>query len=260
MSARASAIYAGSVRHRRLAPVAHDLRARVFMMYLDLDELPELFDGRLLWSARRPAPAWFRRADHLGPSAQPLADAVRALVSERTGDDPGGPVRLLTNLRHFGYGMNPVSFFYCFEETGERVRAVVAEVTNTPWGERHHYVLPVDGIRTLRGTVEKALHVSPFMGLDHTYDWRLSAPGETLSVHIESLRDGEAMFDATLALRRRAITTRSLAAALLRHPCMTASVAARIYGHAALLALKGAPYFAHPTRGCASSHEEAWTG
>ncbi len=249
---RASAIYAGSVRHRRHAPIRHELRAPLFMLYLDLDELPALFDGRWLWSARRPAPAWFRRSDHLGDPRLPLADAVRDLVHERTGERPAGPIRLLTHLRYFGYCINPVSFYYCFGAAGEHVEAVVAHVTNTPWGDRHSYVMPASvrsdhgSVSLLRTELPKRLHVSPYMGLDHTYDWRLTEPADTLLVHIESARDGETLFDATLSLRRREITRRSLAGALVRHPCMTASVAARIYGHAAALGLKGAPTHRRP--------------
>ena len=250
---RASAIYTGSVRHRRRPPVEHELRAPLFMMYLDLDELPSLFRGRWLWSSRRPAVAWFRRRDHLGDPRVPLADAVRDLVQERTGERPDGPIRLLTHLRYFGYCINPVSFFYCFDAGGERVQSVVAQVTNTPWGERHCYVMPTHtpgdhgSVSVMRAEVAKQLHVSPFMGLDHVYDWRLTEPADTLLVHIESAREGQPVFDATLSLRRREITRRSLAGALARHPCMTASVAARIYGHAAALRLKGAPTVPHPS-------------
>src|ERR1700729_4207582 len=154
----------------------------LFMAYLDLDELPECFDGRMLWSARRPAVAWFRRADYLGDPDVPLADAVRELVRERTGVRPDGPIRLLTHLRYFGKSFNPVSFYYCFDEHGEQVKAVVADVTNTPWGEHHAYVMGVDkaadhGTATvMRGQFEKQLHVSPLMGMDQVYDWRLSKP------------------------------------------------------------------------------------
>ena len=84
----------------------------------------------------------FRRSDYLGDPAVPLADAVRALVAERLGSAPQGPIRLLTHLRTFGHCFNPVSFYYCFAADGERLEAIVAEVTNTPWGERHAYVLP----------------------------------------------------------------------------------------------------------------------
>lgn len=260
---RASALYVGSVRHRRRAPVVHELRAPLFMLYLDLDELPGLFDGRWLWSARRPAPAWFRRRDHLGDPRVGLADAARDLVQERTGARPRGPVRLLTHLRYFGYCINPVSFYYCLDAAGEHVETVVAHVTNTPWGEQHSYVMPVraredhGSTSVLRQTLPKELHVSPFMGLDHTYDWRLTEPARTLSVHIESARHGEVMFDATLSLTRREISRRSLATALMRHPCMTAGVAARIYGHAAALRIKGAPTFAHPARGRAAARPDA---
>ncbi len=255
-----SCLYEGSIRHRRHREVDDEFRHRLFMVYLDLDELPQLFDGRWLWSARRPAVAWFRRRDHLGDPHVPLADEVRALVLERTGVRPDGPIRLLTHLRYFGHCFNPVSFYYCHERSGGRVSAVVAHVTNTPWGESHSYVMPVadtadhGSVALIQGRVEKELHVSPLMGMEHVYDWRLTEPGERLSVHIESLDpDGQSVFDATLALRRRDITQRSLAGALARDPFLTARIVARIYAHALRLRLRGASYFPHPSRGAATT-------
>jgi uncharacterized protein len=255
-----SCLYEGSVRHRRRGGVSDAFTYRMFMAYLDLDELGQVFDGRWLWSARRVAPAWFRRADHLGDPATPLADSVRALVLERTGTAVAGPIRLLTHLRYFGCCFNPVSFYYCYEPSGERVRAVVAHVTNTPWGESHSYVMNVDGAEdhgtaTVMGArFEKELHVSPLMGMDHTYDWRLTEPSQRLSVHIESHRaDGASVFDATLALRRREIGRRTLAEALVSYPFLTARILARIYTHALRLRLRGAGYFPHPDRGRATA-------
>lgn len=251
--ASASCLYEGSIRHRRGAP-AHELRSNLFMAYLDLAELPELFDGHLLWSARRPAPAWFRRADYLGDPQIALADAVRDLVAERTGARPTGPVRLLTHLRYLGWAFNPVSFYYCFDAAGDRVSAVVAEVTNTPWGERHAYVLQASEVerrgtvRVLRGDFAKRLHVSPFMGMDHTYRWSLTEPSEQLLVHIESMRERSVAFDATLSMRRRALNATELRRALWRYPLMTMRVSAGIYGHALRLKLKGARYFPRPHR------------
>ncbi|HEV3033964.1 MAG TPA: DUF1365 domain-containing protein [Solirubrobacteraceae bacterium] len=259
--ARVSCLYYGSVRHRHHGTPSDELRYRLFMVYLDLDELPRCLDGRLLWSARHPAVAWFRRADHLGDPRTPLAGAVRELVAERTGRRPDGPIRLLTHLRYFGHCFNPVSFYYCYdadrgEAGGERLSAVIAHVTNTPWGERHSYVMPVceaadHGSTTLvSGSSRKQLHVSPLMSMDHTYEWRVSEPGHSLSVHIESHRDGshstESVFDATLALRRRELSGRELARALARYPLLTLRISARIYGHALRLRLRGASYFPHP--------------
>jgi DUF1365 family protein len=244
-------MYEGFVRHRRFGKPRDELRYRLFMAYLDLDELPELLDGRLLWSARGPALAWFRRADHLGDPRVALSECVRALVAERSGIALDGPIRLLTNLRYAGYCFNPVSFYYCFDASGERVRAVVAHVTNTPWGEQHSYVLAADerenAGRVMRGEFAKALHVSPLMGMNHTYDWRLSEPAETISVQIDSRRsDGELSFDATLALHRRELSAHELRRLLLRYPLLTMRLTARIYTHALRLRARGASWHAHP--------------
>jgi uncharacterized protein len=248
-----------------MGAVKDEFRYPLFMAYLDLNELPSCFDGRLLWSARRPALAWFRRSDYLGDPNVPLSDAVRELVKERTGVRPDGPIRLLTHLRYFGKSFNPVSFYYCFaravsggEEDGERVVAVVADVTNTPWGESHAYVMGVDhaadhgSATVMRGQFDKQLHVSPLMGMDQTYDWRLTAPSEQLLVHIESHRaDGESVFDATLTLHRRELTPGTLRHALLRYPFLTARIITRIYTHALRLKLRGAKYFPHPKKALA---------
>jgi len=249
-----SALYEGRVRHRRLAgPVADELRQRLFMTYLDLDELPELFDGRLLWSARRPAVAWFRRADHLGDPRVELAEAVRGLVAERTGERPRGPIRLLTHLRYLGHCFNPVSFYYCFSASApERLEAVVAHVTNTPWGESHSYAMATGELAdhgstaVAGGTFRKRLHVSPLMGMDHVYELRVTPPGERLAIHICSRRDGQPVFDATLSLARRELDGAQMARALVRYPMLTAQIVARIYAHALSLRLRGAVYHPRP--------------
>lgn len=250
-AARASAIYEGRVSHRRLEPVEHAFGYRICMLYLDLDELPGVLEQHPLWSARHAAPGRFRRADHLGDPATPLADAVRAEAERLTGRRPTGAVRLLSVPRTFGHAFNPVSFFYCFDAPGQggpaggagRVAAVLAEVTNTPWGERHVYAMDPDG-----GGSDKAFHVSPFMGMDHAYAWRLTEPGPTLGVTIASERAGRRVFDADLALERRPLDRAGLTRVLARYPLATLRTLARIYGQALRLKLKGAPYFPHPGR------------
>ena len=136
-----SAIYEGLVRHRRFEPVHHEFRYPLFMMYIDLAELPELFQHHMLYSAESPAVAWFRRKDYLGDPDLDLDEAVRNTVHSATGKKPDGPIRILTHLRTFGYVMNPVTFYYCFRSSEDGLDAVVAEITNTPWGERHTHVL-----------------------------------------------------------------------------------------------------------------------
>lgn len=256
-----SALYRGSVVHRRSEPVEHSFRMRLSMLYLDLEELPRVFDGRWLWSVERRNVAAFHRRDHLGDPARPLDACVRDLVEARTGARPEGPVRLLTHLRYWGYCFNPVSFYYLFDARDERVETVVADVTNTPWGERHAYVLGRDGSRraSARGVGaerRKIFHVSPFMGMDVRHRFALSEPGPRLRVAIANRRDddeGAPFFHATLDLERRPLSGPELARALLAHPFPTGAVIAGIYRQAWRLRRKGVPVHPHPAAGAAAA-------
>jgi len=242
-----SALYWGSVRHRRSSPVSHQFRFGLFMAYLDLDEIHEVFRDRWLWSADRPNLAWFRRADYFGDPARPIDVCVRDAVEASGLPRPTGPVRMLTHLRYLGYVQNPVTFYYCFGEDAVAPEAVLAEITNTPWGERHAYALPW-GEDVLRERFPKAFHVSPFMPMDVEYSWHFTPPGDALTVHMENYRDGAQVFDATLSLRRREISASTLAGALFSYPWMSAKVALGIYTQATRLWLKRAPFHAHPDR------------
>jgi len=249
-TAPASAVYEGWVRHRRFEPVEHAFRYRLFLVYLDLGELPQALDPYPLWSARRPAPARFRRADFMGDPARPLAECARDAVEAETGARPAGPVRLLAGLRYLGHCFNPICLYYCFDSAGKRVEAVVADVNNIPWGERHAYVL-ARGERkgpVLADELDKGLHVSPLMGMDQTYAFRASEPGERLAVHIESRPRGGPgrSFDATLSLRRRELSRPLLLGLLARYPAASLRTVARIYAQSLRLKLKGARYFPHP--------------
>jgi DUF1365 family protein len=268
--ASASAIYEGTVRHRRFEVREHEFHYRLALAYIDLDELPTLLGGALV--TRRPSYTRFRRRDYLGDERVPLARAVRNTVAARTGVRPSGPIRVLTNLSTLGHCFNPVSFYYCMDASTECVEAAVAEVTNTPWGERHAYVLARSPARRksdqrepweaglprspgspagsmLVGNFAKALHVSPFMGMDHRYEWRMSTPGESLSVHIANSCQGRLVFDATLSLRRHELTRATLARMSARYPANTLRMLALIYAQAARLKLKGVPVHPHPKAG-----------
>lgn len=239
-----SAFYEGTVRHRRFAVREHAFRHKISMAYIDLDELPRLLDGRL--TKHGFGLVRFRREDYFGDPAVPLDVAIRALVAERTCEPaPDGPIGVLTQLRTLGHCFNPVSFYYCHRADGT-LHSVVAEVTSTPWGQRHAYVLPAGDARVVHGAFDKRLHVSPFMPMDQRYTWSSTRPSATnpmLSVHIESREAGERAFDATLCLTRKPLTRRAVG----RHPAATIRVLALIYAHAIVLALKRVPVHARPS-------------
>ena len=251
-----SAIYTGWIRHRRHAPRAHAFTYKLFLAYLDLSEIDKVFAGRWLWSVGRRNVAEFRRSDYLGDPDVPLDIAVRDCVEQHKGLRPTGPIRLLTHLRYFGKSFNPVSFYYCFADDGRTLQTVVAEITNTPWKQRHAYVLPVADAAT-HGDVhawhfDKRFHVSPFMAMEHAYAWRFSVPGDALRVHMEvlppdtSTGSRQCEFDATLVLERAPIDARHLAGALIRFPLMTLQVVLAIHWQALRLWLRGNPVHDHP--------------
>jgi uncharacterized protein len=220
------------------------------MMYLDLDELGNLFSKNWFWSSSKPSIAWFRRADHLGDPGTNLKMAVKDRVEECTGWRPSGPIRLLTHLRYFGYGFSPVSFYYCFDDQGVDVLALLAEVNNTPWGEQHTYVVnAADGISKITSTdlrLQKEFHVSPFMPMNMQYKWHLSRPEQQLTLHMISSIESKNVFDATLRLSRKEITNRLLAITLFRFPVITLKIVIGIYYQAFKLWFKRVPIHAHP--------------
>jgi uncharacterized protein len=253
-----SAVFEGVVRHRRYQPHPHEFSYKMAQLFLDLDELDTVFADRWLWSTKGRNLAEFRRSDFLGSPTRPLAQAVRDCAEDATGSRPTGPVRMLAHLRYAGAVFNPVTFYYCYAADAQTLDCVVAEITNTPWRERHAYVVPATsaastgarfGASTLHGNFPKRFHVSPFMPMDRQYDWRFSTPGERLHVHMDVLRDDQREFDATLTLKRRELNAASLRRVLLRYPLMTAKVVGAIHWQALRLWLKGTPVHTHPQLG-----------
>jgi DUF1365 family protein len=173
-------------------------------------------------------------------------------VERQSGTRPAGPIRLLTHLRYFGYVMNPVSFYYIYDDSDSQVETIVAEVNNTPWDERHPYVLSTDrdegaGSKK-RYRLNKEFHVSPFLDMDMKYDWRFTEPSQRLVVHMENYAAEGKVFDATLVMRREEVTSTSLTSVLLRFPFMTARVVGGIYWQAMRLYLKRTPFYTHPAK------------
>ena len=171
------------------------------MVYIVLEELPDLFDKIWFCSARRPAIARFRRDDHYRSAAGTLDEDIRQLVHDRVGLFPQGPITLLTHLRYFGFVMNPVSFYYCWDKSVSRIEHIVAEVHNTPWGEQHCYVLecPRDWkLGRAQFFLDKEFHVSPFMPMDQKYAWEFGYPGDSLNVEMKSWTDNQQVFQACI--------------------------------------------------------------
>jgi DUF1365 family protein len=206
----------------------------------------------LLWNINKPALVSFKRKDYHGDPDLDLDSAVRKTLHEKTGKVFKGPIRLLTHLRYFGHCFNPVSFYYCFDDLDQKVEAIMAEVTNTPWKERHAYIIEEQTENNTRtgfiASPKKQLHVSPFWGMDHDYEWFFSQPEDSLNVKMKNFKDGEKVFNVSLDLKRRAFSNAGLVKAISRFPFITLMVVYRIHWQAFMLYVKRAPFFTHPDK------------
>lgn len=260
----ASALYSGQLQHRRHQPRGHQFRYRITLLLLDLDEQREVFGLSALWGGRWWSPMRFAEGDYLRAERQPhesLKACAQRLVYEQLGLTLDGPVRLLTQIRSFGMLFNPVSFFYCHDLRGQ-LRAIICEVTNTPWGERFSYLLEADpGQQRQHFSLAKRFHVSPFLPWDAEYQMHFSTPAERLQVRIEHHQDGRRLFDASMGLQRQPLSAALLRREAVRFPFMVLRTVSGIYWQALRLLLKGIPLFDHaPAAQSVAAHSRKESG
>ena len=244
-----SCIYKGWVTHHRSHPVVHDFRVSVFFLYLDLDELVSIFEQHKFFATQKWAPASFNPEDYWElREGERLVDAVRQFLHETTGVCQTGPVRLLTQVRNFGYLFNPVSFFFCFDNRLNELMQVIAQVQNTPWGELHRYVINKNIFHNNAppSATQKAFHVSPFMPMELDYHWNITTPSKSLTIRIDAFDQVRSIFYAETQLQKQTLTKGSFTKMLLRYPFTTYRIIFAIYWQAAKLWLKGSPTFGHP--------------
>lgn len=238
-----SAIYCGYVRHRRFEPKVHRFQYPMFMLMFDLSESDEVLGLHPLWSDKWWAPFRFSRKDFHGDANQPLIEAVKNSVEAQTGLRPEGRVQLLANWRYFGKLMNPLSVYYCYNKAGTALEAIIAEVTNTPWNERHAYVLSCNGGGVLNEHLPKKMFpVSPFHPLDMDYKICHDTPKDSLFIHIQNLIENKTVFDADLNLLRIDFNKSNLNKMALRYPFFSVKILCSIYWEALMLFLKGVPF------------------
>jgi DUF1365 family protein len=236
-----SAIYEGELVHHRRQP-QHGFRRRIAMPLLDLAEVDEVIARHPLWSCERTNAVSFRREDYLaGPAT--LDATVRDVVERAVGTRPTGPIALLAHVRTWGWLFNPIAVYYCYDATGALVEHAVADVTSTPWKEHHAYVIGAPGTHV----VDKAMHVSPFFGMDQTYRIAYTAPTATARLSVSVHEEGAMVFGASMGLHRRPMSRPAMSRLLWRYPLLTMRVSAGIHAHALQLWRKGATFHAHPS-------------
>ena len=241
------AIYEGSLKHTRVKPKKHTFQYRVRMLYLDLDDLKQVFSKNLFWSYNRFNFACFLRADYFGDPKNSLKKSIQNEIKDQLNFDHDGKIFVLTNPRYFGYCFNPVSFYYCFNAKN-KLEVIVSHITNTPWNENHAYVHDCRGLNQPIKSFKfkKNFHVSPFMPMNIQYEWSFNEPGGEIVVSMNNMSNQEFIFNASMRLDRKPLHTQSLNRLLLKFPPETFKTIIAIYWNALCLKFKRVPFFSHP--------------
>ena len=236
----AGALYAGQVVHRRFAPRPHRLRYRIFQMLIDVDQAPSLGSRLKLFAYNRPGLFSLQDADHGDGSGRSLRAFVEQSLAQAGLAFPGGRILIQCMPRVMGYVFNPLTLFYCYDAASV-LKAMIYEVHNT-FGQRHSYVIPVipHGAGPVRQSCGKVFHVSPFMGMDMTYNFTVQSPEETVSTVIQGLdAEGAPLIFAAFEGRRRPFTDGQILRLFVTYPLVTFKVVAAIHFEAIKLLLKG---------------------
>ena len=240
-------IYKGSIRHRRYTPFYRLFKYSIFMTFFDISHIEKMFKKSIFWNVNKRALISFYRKDYHGNPKLSLDQSVRQTIEEKTQYKPEGPIRLLTHLRYFGYCFNPVSFYYCFNKNDSQVELIMAEITNTPWNERHCYFITNKKNKNFKENLKKKFHVSPFWDMDHDYEWLFSQAEDNLNVHMINFKKGNKIFDATLELSNRIdMSFKNLMINTFKYPFITLSTYLRIHFQAFILLIRGATFHNHP--------------
>ena len=240
-------IYKGQIRHRRFTPFNQKFTYKTFMCYFDISKIETMFKKSIFWNINKWALVSYHRKDYHGDVSLNLDQAVRKTIREKTDYNPEGPIRLLTHLRYFGYCFNPVSFYYCFDKNDQEVEMIMAEVTNTPWNERHCYFIKDKKHKNFTQSLKKEFHVSPFWDMKHDYEWYFSVPKDSINVNMINYKNEKKVFDATLTLKEKSVLSfNNLLLHSLRFPFITLMVFFRIHFQALKLWIKGATFYEHP--------------
>lgn len=291
MNATQSAIFTGTVRHRRFHPVQHALSYSAFMVWLNLDEANDVLCRSALWGQSIFSIARFRREDYFSLAGLPLSSTAENLklhVCEAFRRETGlvpDQICMMTNLRYFGYLINPVTFYYAYDADGQHL-GILSEITNTPWDEKFHYTLlsrqatanqashtantdnqrgitpehtqqHADGHQRHRYRFNKVFHVSPFNPLDMTYIWSMPEVTDECLIHMQTMNKGRLDFDATMTMNRHPMTSTVMRRILLQYPLMTMKVVWGIYSNALRLWLKKSPFYDHPENDPEQDHKKS---
>lgn len=227
-----SCIYAGQVMHHRFKPARHRFIYQVFSMLLDLEELDTLNKRLKLFSLNRFNLFSFHERDHGDGSSRPLVNQIRDALRSQGLNLGQGKVKLLCYPRLLGYVFNPLSVFYCYDEQGQ-LGAILYEVSNT-FNQKHRYLIPVnqpdDSI--IRQSCPKAFYVSPFIGMEARYHFRMQPPDKQVAVCIRETDKEGALLHASFTGKQRPLSDSSLLKTFARYPLMTLKVIAGIHWEA----------------------------
>jgi DUF1365 family protein len=237
-----SAIYTGQVRHRRFSVAEHRFSYSLFMLALDLNELATVFKQSWLLSRRWFSPLRFVESDYVQGEQTSVKARLQSKVQNLGGNWDGTKAIMVVQCRCFGLYFSPINFYFCYNQSDECIY-MLAEVSNTPWNQRHYYLIDL----LAEQVTDKAFHVSPFMNMDMQYHWRINPPNKHLLVHVENRRQDK-LFDATLTLTKQALSPRQLLITLCKTPVMTLKIVAAIYWQALTLFYKKVPFIHHPQR------------